>query len=204
MELPKLVDHLIYRDTLPPLRAPMYDYVLAANGVYIRARRAGLYVQFPVTYGAIHDLQHLEDRIVLEHPRVPEKLVTEMLERSRRVVLPNVEVLFHLVYEAEAWTLYEPPQVRNGWGVRPAEDGPGSSYARAIIEAHSHFTQPAYFSSSGDDKDEQGFRIYAVLGNVLTKPEILTRVGVYGHHWLIPAATVFELPSNIRDAEHNA
>jgi PRTRC genetic system protein A len=203
MELPKLVDHLIYRDTLPPLRAPMYDYVLAANGVYIRAKRTGLYAQFPVTIGAIHDLQALEDKIVFEYPRVPERIVAEMLERSRRVVFPNVEVLFHLVYEAEAWTLYEPPQVRNGWSVRPAEDGPGSSYARAIIEVHSHFSERAFWSP-GDNQEEQGFRIYAVLGNVQAKPELVTRVGVYGHHWIIPAAIVFELPPVLHDACDNA
>jgi hypothetical protein len=200
MEFPKLVDHLIYRNTLPPLQAPMYDYVMTANGVFIRARRAGLYVQFPVTCGPIRDLQALQDEIVFEYPRVPAPILTEMVDRSRRVVVPNVEVLFHLVYEAETWTLYEPPQVRQGWSVRPLEDGPGSSYAKALIEVHSHFTDRAYFSVSGDDKDEQGFRLYAVLGNVLTQPEILTRVGVYGHHWIIPARHAFELPPDLADA----
>lgn len=203
MELPKLVDHLIYRDTLPPLQAPMYDYVLAANGVYLRAKRAGLYVQFPVAGGVIHDLQSLEDQIVFEYPRVPERIVTEMLDRSQRVVFPNVEVLFHLVYEAEAWTLYEPPQVRSGWSVRPAEDGPRSSYAKAIIEVHSHFSERAFWSP-GDTQEEQGFRIYAVLGSVMTKPEILTRIGVYGHHWIIPAATVYQLPAALHDVSHNS
>ncbi len=198
MDLPQLVEHLIYRDTLPPLKAPMYDYVTAANGVYLRARRAGLYVQFPVAPGVIRDLRPLEAQIVFEYPRVPEQIVTEMLNRSRRVEFPNVEVLFHLVYENQAWTLYEPPQVRSGWSVRPAEDGPGSSYARATIEAHSHFSAWAHWSS-GDSAEEQGFRIYAVLGDVMQRPELVTRVGVYGHHWVVPSAAIFELPAGLQD-----
>jgi hypothetical protein len=56
------------------------------------------------------------------------------------------------------------------------------------------------FFSRTDNKDEQGFRIFAVIGRVNEKPLILVRVGVYGNYWNIPAEMVFELPEEIRDA----
>jgi hypothetical protein len=57
----------------------------------------------------------------------------------------------------------------------------------------------APFFSQTDNRDEQGFRLYAVIGRVKTKPQLCVRVGVYGDYWSIPAATVFEMPEGIRD-----
>jgi hypothetical protein len=56
------------------------------------------------------------------------------------------------------------------------------------------------FFSPTDNRDEQGFRIFAVIGKVNEKPEIRVRVGVYGNYWNIPADMVFDLPEEIRDA----
>jgi hypothetical protein len=61
------------------------------------------------------------------------------------------------------------------------------------------------FFSRTDDRDETGFRIYAVIGDINfhsnVPPSIRVRVGVYGHFWPIPAASIFNLPSFLRDAE---
>jgi hypothetical protein len=54
--------------------------------------------------------------------------------------------------------------------------------------------------SSLDDQDEQGFRIYAVLGCLSSKPVMRVRVGMYGHRRDIPANWVFDLPPGIGDA----
>jgi hypothetical protein len=70
---------------------------------------------------------------------------------------------------------------------------------RALIDLHSHALMDPFFSRT-DNKDEQGFRIFAVIGKVNEKPLILVRVGVYGNYWNIPADLVFELPGEIRDA----
>jgi hypothetical protein len=56
------------------------------------------------------------------------------------------------------------------------------------------------FFSPTDNKDEQGFRIFAVIGKVNEEPLILVRVGVYGNYWNIPADMVFDLPEEIQDA----
>jgi hypothetical protein len=41
--------------------------------------------------------------------------------------------------------------------------------------------------------------VYAVIGRVKTRPSLCVRVGVYGDCWSIPAATIFEMPEEIRD-----
>ena len=50
----------------------------------------------------------------------------------------------------------------------------------------------AFFSST-DDADEQGFRLYVVIGNVDTdRPTLAARVGVYGHHMIIDPSVIFD------------
>lgn len=71
-------------------------------------------------------------------------------------------------------------------------------YGRLYIEVHSHHTMAPFFSAT-DDRDEIGFKIYAVIGRLDTRPAILCRVGIYGHYQEIPASWVFEIPAGIED-----
>jgi hypothetical protein len=70
---------------------------------------------------------------------------------------------------------------------------------KALIDLHSHALLDPFFSRT-DNKDEQGFRVFAVIGKVNENPEIRVRVGIYGNYWNIPASMIFELPGEIRDA----
>jgi hypothetical protein len=54
--------------------------------------------------------------------------------------------------------------------------------------------------SSLDDQDEVGFRVYAILGCISTRPVMRVRVGMYGYRHDIPANWVFDLPPGIGDA----
>lgn len=49
---------------------------------------------------------------------------------------------------------------------------------------------PAYFSQT-DNADEQGARLYAVIGRLDSEPEIRLRVGVYGYWQALPLTAVF-------------
>ena len=40
----------------------------------------------------------------------------------------------------------------------------------------------AYFSDT-DNRDETGFRIYGVMGEIFSNPQIRMRVGIYGHFY---------------------
>ena len=51
-----------------------------------------------------------------------------------------------------------------------------------------------------DDADEQDLRFYAVIGSLGDgQPSLCVRVGVYGHHWNVPANTVFDGLGPFRD-----
>jgi len=82
------------------------------------------------------------------------------------------------------------------------EKGAGSSYERAIIEIHSHHRMPAEFSPD-DDREETGFRIYGLIGNLNPRtaqwPKIKFRVGVYGDWWPLPADRIIEMPAELID-----
>ena len=64
--------------------------------------------------------------------------------------------------------------------------------AGVVAEFHSHGSSRAFFSAT-DDRDEQGFRIYGVVGRLDTdRPELSLRVGVYGHFAPVEWSQVFE------------
>ncbi len=67
--------------------------------------------------------------------------------------------------------------------------------AGVVAEFHSHGTGRAFFSGT-DDKDEQGLRIYGVVGRLDTPlPELSLRVGVYGHFAPVEWSKVFGGPN---------
>ena len=63
-----------------------------------------------------------------------------------------------------------------------------------MAEFHSHGTHRAFFSAT-DDRDEQGFRIYGVVGRLDDPlPELALRVGVYSHFSPLHWSQVFDGP----------
>ena len=202
--MPALVEyHLITPQSgVPPFQAHLYDYLFAGNGVFIRSKRPGLEVILPVATREIRGLAPIESLVRFTYPPVPQHLVEQILWCAQGAIGEGgnpVEILFHLEWRNEAWQLAIPEQVQTATSVLPTDDGADSSYATALIDLHSHHGMRAFFSST-DNRDEQGFRVYAVVGNIFQRPEILVRVGCEGVHWIIPATTVFELPEGLIDA----
>ena len=63
-----------------------------------------------------------------------------------------------------------------------------------VAEFHSHGGHSAFFSAI-DDRDEQGFRIYGVVGRLDSPtPELTLRVGIYGHFAPLDWSQVFDGP----------
>ncbi|GCE32111.1 hypothetical protein KDA_75950 [Dictyobacter alpinus] len=202
--MPALVEyHLITPQSgIPPFQAHLYDYLFAGNGVLIRSKRPGLEVILPVTTQEIRGLAPIEPLVRFTYPPVPQHLVEQILWCAQGAIGEEgnpVEILFHLEWRDEEWQLTIPEQKQTATSVVPTDDSAGSSYATALIDLHSHHGMQAFFSAT-DNRDEQGFRIYAVLGNIFKRPELLVRVGCEGVHWIIPATTVFELPEGLIDA----
>jgi len=203
-----MMDLVNYQIALPgislsPITAPLYEYVMAGNGIFIRGARREFQVQFCITPCTIRGLAELEPSLNLNALFVPQTLVEEMLRRARLAQDPQgrpCEIVFHLELDATCkWQCHVPAQKQSPMRSKPRDDSSTSSYARACIELHSHVDMQASFSST-DDQDEQGFRIYAILGCISTKPVMRVRIGMYGYRQDIPAKWVFDLPPGIGDA----
>jgi PRTRC genetic system protein A len=196
----KLVQHLIVQDDgkLPPIPDCLYTYILAGNGLFLYAKRESLEVLIPVSRAAIAGLPPLDPFVNM--PRVPAVLLQHVLKASREN-LPN-EILFWFNFDRDrqVWNLDAPLQICRPASVFPV-DRSDPLGVKALIDLHSHALMGPFFSTT-DDRDEQGFRIFAVIGKVNQKPEIHVRVGVYGNYWTIPASAIFELPEEIWDANY--
>ena len=191
-----LIQHaIIHNDgTLPELPLCLYAYILAGNGIFVKAKREGLDVLIPVCQTRIAGLPPLTPYVKLPC-RVSENLLLTALELSRQVV-PN-EILFWFNRD-EDWRMDIPLQVARVCSVVPMDhmDVRGT---RALIDLHSHGVLLPFFSPT-DDRDEQGFRVYAVIGEADRAARICVRVGVYGHYFDIAASEIFEMPAELLDS----
>lgn len=191
----QLVQHLIVNSdgSLPDCSNSLYTYILAGNGVFVSARRPGLEALIPVISCRIAGLPDLAPRVQLTQ-RVPEPLLAHAL-RFCGQVFPN-EALFWFNWIGQ-WYLRVPDQHVTNTSVVP-HDRHDRAGTRALIDLHSHARFAPFFSPA-DDRDETGFRVFAVIGNLDRMPTISVRVGVYSHYFSIPASTVFELPAGMID-----
>jgi len=185
----------------PDLRGGMFDYVLAADGLYLHAKREELEVCFPIAPAEVRGLAECFENFGFDLPKVPEELMCQLCDRAEEWGKERLETLFHLVHSPvypwnDGWELIEPEQSRTPTSCKP--DEPCPSAERAIIEIHSHHSMPARFSGT-DDKDEVGFRLYGVIGDLRRSPSIRMRVGCYGYFWEIPASWALELPAGLGD-----
>jgi PRTRC genetic system protein A len=194
----KLVQHLIVQDDgkLPLVPDCLYAYIMAGNGVFLYAKREGLEVLIPISRATIVGLPALEPFVNM--PRVPAVLMHQVLQASKENLPNEILFWFNCDHDQQIWNLDAPLQHCRPASVFPMDKADPLGI-KALIDLHSHALMEAFFSTT-DNKDEQGFRIFVVIGKVNGNPEIRVRVGVYGNYWNIPASMIFELPGEIRDA----
>ena len=196
----KLVQHLIVQDNgkLPPILNCLYAYIMAGNGIFLYAKRNDLEVLIPVSRATIAGLPPLEPFVNM--PRVPVVLMNHVLQASKENLPNEMLFWFNFDHDQQVWNLDAPLQTCRPASVFPVDKSDPLGI-QALIDLHSHALMEPFFSPN-DNKDEQGFRIFAVIGKVNEKPQVRVRVGVYGNYWNIPASMVFELPEEIRDAHY--
>jgi hypothetical protein len=187
---------------LGAIDAQVYEYVLAANGLFVRAEREGLKACIPVqgwfcSSSNLCGLHQVEPFVELEYPRLGQEFLAKILECSRTAASDKgnpLEVLFYLKYgKQNGCELIMPEQEATSFSVHPVAS---SAYAEALIEVHSHHHMQPIFSAM-DNADEQGFRLYGVIGEIFDNPTFHLRIGVWGHFWSIPAHWIFDLPEEI-------
>lgn len=180
----------------------VYQYVVAGNGLFVRAEDSRIEAMVPVAYAHNHGLETVEPYAKLKVPRVPSTWLRSILKDARKK-LPN-ESMYQLYWNEHSamldllgWKCIAPKQVGDIASLK-YED----ANHNVIIDLHSHGTLGAFFSTT-DDADEQGFRFYVVIGaiddssSVCKLPQIACRVGVYGHHWNVPMTDIFDVNASL-------
>ena len=165
-----------------------YDYILAANGLHIRAESSLIQATSPVANARIPGLTPVAPAIHLHHGLIPTDLFAKGLTWLKNC--PTTERYFAIVVDNGSYKLRIPEQTGASahMSYRPPDN--------AVAEFHSHAVLDAFFSST-DDRDEQGFRIYGVIGQTQKpQPQLVLRLGIFGAFREIPWDDVFTAPTN--------
>ena len=164
-----------------------YDYVLGSGGLYVQSESAHLTARVPVASCTVRGLAPAAEKVELAHGPIPAALFEIGLRWFRDE--PGTERFFAVRWDGDAYRL-----------VVPEQKGTASSLkyippAGMVAEFHSHGHSRAFFSAT-DDGDEQGFRIYGVVGRLdAPRPELSLRVGVYGHFAPLDWPQAFDGPN---------
>jgi PRTRC genetic system protein A len=189
--------HIHRSGSLPPNNALAYQYILAATGVYLRAENRFFDVLLPIARSPIRGLASLQPHFRLKGPRLPGCLLDAVLADARRARGRDgtlAEALYHFHHDGARVRVLKPVQRATAASVVGIE----SNAAGVILDLHSHGNMGAFWSGT-DDGDEQGFRIYGVIGRLDTKPEIGLRLGVYGYWFPLPVNVLFDGPGGSVD-----
>ncbi len=190
----KLVTYHIHnRDPLPANDALAYQYVLAGNGVFIRAETRFFTALLSVTACTVRGLPSLRPQFQLLVPRIPARLLDAILADARRARRPDNglnEVLYQFHHHGRAVQVKKPAQHTTPTSMATSVTTAVADAASIICDLHSHGNIRAFFSQT-DNTDEQGARLYAVIGRLDSEPEMRLRVGVYGYWLELPLTAVF-------------
>lgn len=182
-----IVDYLVARDGLPVPSGLAYDYVLARSGVYLVAENEHLAVCVPVATGHVRALFEVEPFVRLKCGMLPQGIWDRFVQGARILAEYRSEFLMAVTHTPEAGFELRVPAQESGPTRIAYEPVPGT-----VLELHSHHVLPACFSLT-DDADEQGLRLYGVVGRLDRDPaQVRLRVGAYGYFLPILWTDVFE------------
>ena len=160
-----------------------YDYSLAAGGVYLRAQNQFLAATVCIAPSEIRGLAPLKEDLRLLHGKVPLYLLN--LALSVLIAKPDIEQCLAIIW-AGAYELKIPPQQAAAGSVTY------ETLPDTVLEIHSHTNEvPALFSII-DDRDEQGFGLYAVAADMSNLcPTVELRLGIYGYFLPVKQSEIF-------------
>ncbi len=163
-------------------RGAYYDYVLSSDGLYIEAEGSLMAARIRVAECQVRGLAPLDPKVVLRHGLIPQRLFD--LALSVMIADTTREKYMAITWEDE-YRLRVPEQEGSAGGVKY------SVADQVVLDLHSHGKMKAWFSGQ-DDRDEQGLKLYAVLGKLDTAPVLRLRAGVYGYFYDLAWSEVFD------------
>ena len=201
--LPKFVEHKIASAETESVTAAMYEYLMAAGGVFIRAKRREFTACLPLCEKKINSLPEVTSGIIWHKPKISSLLWQHILEHARTNSgdAGDFREDVYAVYWNENvgdWS-WKPISRERSLAATLAEDRL-AEYGEACIEIHTHPLGAIHFSGA-DDRDERGkFRIFGILVDIHSEtPKIRFRCGIYDFFALIPATYVSEIPAELID-----
>ncbi len=204
MNIPQLVERKFLFSSDQPITAPLYEIVIAQNGVFKRARRQEMTAAIELSSFNIKipELAVGAARVELAK-KIPARVFTEILAHARNSTDAGcfTENLYAvcLRYESGEYFWKEVSRSRSFGSTIARDDDP--AYQTAVLEIHTHPPGSFDFSTS-DDRDESGkFRLFGILVDIHSaKPAIRLRVGVYDSFWEIPVESIADVPiENLSD-----
>ncbi len=171
-----------HSDGLTGERGLYYNYILAANGLFIEAENNLIAARVPVAECEVRGLAPLEPKITLTYGSIPQRFFDLALDTF--LAEPDKEH-YVAVVGAAGYHFYVPVQDKSAGSV-VYEVGES-----VVLELHSHGHMGAWFSGQ-DDRDEKGLKLYGVVGKLDATPVVKLRVGVYGYFRTLEWREVFD------------
>ena len=197
----EFIGHRIAKERFEPVESILYEYLLAGNGVILRAQREEFTVSVPLVFREIKGLPTVFVGINWHKPKVPSRIWDEICLHART---SNSKESFreelYLIYwnnDRNSWQWSTSSRDRTYASTIADDSLP--EYSEACIEIHTH-PDGAYQFSSADDRDESGkFRIFGIMADFHDKPKFRFRCGIYDNLIPIPFTWIGQLPSGVVD-----
>lgn len=180
----KMIEYHLNKGALPPLTSSLgFDYVIAGNGIFVRAENKFHSTVMLIAPGVIKGLLPLNPHYRLKLDSIPSQLMERIM-----VKIPY-EQMFHVRWNGEKYYLTSPHQSGDVGSVSYYEP----DQSNIVMEIHTHPKHGAWFSSQ-DDRDEKGFRLYGVVDpyGATAESQIAVRLGVYGYYYALEPHLVFD------------
>jgi len=173
--------------TLQPGRT--YGYLWAGNGAFKYGENDHIRALIQLAQFRVAGLPLLTPFVHLRRGKLPAQVLRALFADARAQAQEQpIEVMYHLRRDEDLLHIERPEQESSASSLRYK----GGDDPDILMDIHSHCEMPAFFSKT-DNADEQGFRLYGVLGNIFTRPTARFRVGLYGDFWAVGLQTLFEV-----------
>ncbi|MDO8716107.1 MAG: hypothetical protein Q7J73_04795, partial [Dehalococcoidales bacterium] len=180
----KMVGYLVnHPDGISGEKGIYFNYILAANGLFIESSNPMLAARVPVAECEIRGLAPMKAKIALTYGSIPQHFFDLALDTF--LAAPDRES-YVAVAAAAGYHFYIPVQDKGDVSVI-YEIGDS-----VVLDIHSNAHMPAFFCHQTDDKDETGLKLYSVVGRLNASPVVKLRVGVYGYFQTLTWRDVFD------------
>ena len=159
-----------------------YNYIFAKNGVFIHSQNKFLSACIPTCECMIRGLEPEVPSVIMINGKIPQALFDLAFNTS--LVKKEKETYFAITWDGK-YRLFMTEQAGIPGHVRY------TTMENTVMDIHSHGHLPAYFSG-GDNRDEQGFRLSCLIGDLNKAPRVSLRIGVYGSFYTLKWTDVFD------------